>query len=110
MNSQEFLAKLKEITDQYDNEYGQYPESTFEGGSVYDFARDYLLEEEKIPDTTIKWTPVINPPNHGRVVHILFQSGTIHTVQFFSGQFMDDNGEEIRPEHIKGWSYVDGIF
>ena len=32
------LAELKKICDEYDGEYGMYPESDYEGNAIYEFA------------------------------------------------------------------------
>ena len=58
----------------------------------------YRVKPEEIPDTTIKWTSVTEPPECCRAILILHNSGTIQTIYSFGGQFMDTG--------IKGWSYV----
>ncbi len=63
----------------------------------------YRIKPEEIPDTVIKWTSVATPPTNGRVVYILHESGTIQTVQFWNGKFMD-NGREMR--FVRGWSHA----
>jgi hypothetical protein len=42
----DFLARLKKICAAYDERYGSYPESAYEGMAVYDFAEDYMEERE----------------------------------------------------------------
>ena len=32
------LVELKKLCDEYDAEYGMYPESDYEGNSIYEFA------------------------------------------------------------------------
>lgn len=59
----------------------------------------YRIKPEEIPDTVIKWTSVATPPDKGRVVYILYQSGSIHTVEYWDGLF-------VNSMNVKGWSYA----
>ena len=49
--SKEFLEELKKLCRDYDEEYFSYPESQYEGKSIYEHARDkYISDEEYFDD------------------------------------------------------------
>lgn len=97
----EALAEGKQV--QFDTSRGWEDFNYFSSNCHFD-AMNYLYRiKQEIPDTTIKWTSVATPPDNGRIVYILHESGTIQTVQFWNGKFVD-NGREMKS--VRGWSYA----
>ena len=54
----DFLAQLKKLCDDYDSYHGQYPESIYEGESIYDFAKKQAQTNAQQPQTEIRGVDV----------------------------------------------------